>query len=597
MSTILSDYTLVSDSRRLPTLTRMGPGRPKVENRGRPKKEFKDTYRGKREAKKMAKMEVKLERERKKFTNLGTADVNILPFSQVGQKCEKQMACESNSKPEHKQEIESEPEFDFETEPEVHPESELKTIFKSKPYPASKPLTLPLKAQEKSFKKDFKDTYRGKRKAKKVARLKVKLERERNKFSEQETGVTPLVYLTTSSQVGQKYEKQIIHEAMPEPKSEPKYDFEFESETEEQPEPEPEPQYMSKPYLASKPVKITGSTRPELELSSLEADTELSCQDGSVTAPSLVLALLAPWLGQLLQPGRGQEDSIRIIICPDVQAASLRVFLEEVANMKEEIVVDEDVSCLFLLNLSHGLKETSTDLPEMEINNFTHIKSTPENSVELNKIVNKRETMGLVSRTKPKADMLSEVVKVKPTDNQKIEDFKVTSYEYDKCHKCNKLFMNIDSKIHVCNSRLKKVKKCTVCNKTSHKSNYHSTTPATCENCGKLFRNRSTLTKHSPRCIDEMPCPICGKLVKQMKQHTDFRHTPDIDKKWRCEHCGKGFLVERRMTIHMNGHLKLKPYKCRNGCDLGFTDTAHRGRHEKRLHNKNINIVVDKLEQ
>ena len=133
-------------------------------------------------------------------------------------------------------------------------------------------------------------------------------------------------------------------------------------------------------------------------------------------------------------------------------------------------------------------------------------------------------------------------------------------------------------------TEFKKVKKCTVCHKTSHKSNYHSTTPAICENCGKLFRNRFTLTKHSLGCIDEKPCPICGKLVKQMKQHTDFRHTSDLDKKWRCEHCGKGFLVQRRMEIHTNSHLKLKPYKCRKGCDFGFSDPAHRGRHEKRLH-------------
>ena len=66
-------------------------------------------------------------------------------------------------------------------------------------------------------------------------------------------------------------------------------------------------------------------------------------------------------------------------------------------------------------------------------------------------------------------------------------------------------------------------------------------------------------------------------------QHTDFCHTSDLDKKWRCEHCGKIFLVQRRMEIHTNTHLKRKPYKCRNNCYIWFSDAANRGQHGKRF--------------
>ena len=68
-----------------------------------------------------------------------------------------------------------------------------------------------------------------------------------------------------------------------------------------------------------------------------------------------------------------------------------------------------------------------------------------------------------------------------------------------------------------------------------------------------------------------------------MKQHNDFCHTSYLFKRWRCEHCGTVFLVQRRMEIHTNTHQKLKPYKCRNGCDIGVSDPANRGQHEKRL--------------
>ena len=335
-----------------------------------------------------------------------------------------------------------------------------------------------------------------------------------------------------------------------EPESNHDFEFEFEvrpkpkPDTEQNPELYPTFQPMAEPVKSledSLEVKIKGCTTSDLNFSSLAQDTVVHCQDGSVTAPSLLLALLAPWLGEVIQQGRGQQDSIRNIICPDLKAASLRIFLDEVAAMKEEIVVNNDLKRFFLMDYFLEMKRTTPKLPEMK----TKPKELPVG--------------GLTSQT-------SEELKTNNSGRKAIK-------------------------------QKNKNKICTVCCKKWHRSNYHSTIPAVCENCGKHLKNKYTLKHHSTGCRVETPCPICGKLVKQMKQHTDMCHTSDLDKKWKCEHCGKGFLSERRMEFHTNIHLKLKPYKCRKGCERGYTDPAHRGRHEKRVHKDDTILMVGKLEQ
>ena len=220
--------------------------------------------------------------------------------------------------------------------------------------------------------------------------------------------------------------------------------------------------------------------RPDLQFSSLEQDTVLHCQDDSVTAPSLLLALLAPWLGQLLQPGRGQQDSTRNILCPDLRADNIRSFLAEIAAMKDEINVGEDIRSLFLLNFTLGRKETS-----LEGDNEFDIKELPANEddnvtpVELK--TNSEETKtdpfkNRKSKNKYEAKLLAKFEKVCKcelgalTDAQKVKHFKVTHDVYEKCHKCHQLYIKLFDEIHVCKSPKKKAKQtntteCTVCGK------------------------------------------------------------------------------------------------------------------------------------
>ena len=403
----------------------------------------------------------------------------------------------------------------------------------------------------------------------------------------------------TKSQHQPIHELKLESEHKPEPKPEYEHEPKLDPLSDRNHVPESEPtfkpetslvHYLTESFVIKRDVTLI----PDLEFGCLEPDTLLHCQDGSVSAPSLLLALLAPWLGPVLQPGRGQEDIIRNILCPDLRADSLRRFLAEVATMKEDIYVDEDVTSVFVINFALRLKETMPKFPEVEIKELSVEEDTKDMFVKSETNNEERKAMQLKSRNRYKANILSKFEKECKcdlealNDNQKIKHYKVAHDIYEKCQKCSNLYMKILDEVHVCKGPKTVPKKitsaCTVCGIRTHREEYHSTTPAICENCGKTFRNLYTTKCHSYGCKVEMPCPICGKFVKKMKIHTNLCHTSDSEKKFKCEHCGKGFIEKKSMESHTNMHLKLKPHKCRKGCELGFADPANRGQHEKRVH-------------
>ena len=58
-------------------------------------------------------------------------------------------------------------------------------------------------------------------------------------------------------------------------------------------------------------------------------------------------------------------------------------------------------------------------------------------------------------------------------------------------------------------------------------------------------------------------------------------------KKHQCQDCEKGFISKHALDNHvMNVHLKLRPYKCRYGCEFGYNDPANRNSHERKKHGK-----------
>ena len=90
------------------------------------------------------------------------------------------------------------------------------------------------------------------------------------------------------------------------------------------------------------------------------------------------------------------------------------------------------------------------------------------------------------------------------------------------------------------------------------------------------------------RCHEEkIPCPECGKLVKDINQHNLISHTPDEEKPFQCPDCDRGFINQDQLKKHrISVHLKTRPYKCRYGCTFAYIDPSNRNAHERKSHGK-----------
>ena len=190
-----------------------------------------------------------------------------------------------------------------------------------------------------------------------------------------------------------------------EPELLPKYEPESEPMPESDSDPEPTSKLENlhdsfQNFGESFVVKRTESLRPDLQFCSLEQDLVVQCQDASVTAPSLLLALLAPWMGEVLQAGKGQKDNITNSICPGLGAGSLRRFLADVAARKEEIDIGEDVRSLFCMNQTFRRTETNKNV---EIKELPVDENTDKSFIKLKTNSEEREAILLENRNKYKA--------------------------------------------------------------------------------------------------------------------------------------------------------------------------------------------------
>jgi len=118
----------------------------------------------------------------------------------------------------------------------------------------------------------------------------------------------------------------------------------------------------------------------------------------------------------------------------------------------------------------------------------------------------------------------------------------------------------------------------------SHKISVHDTVLLQCQFCDKKF-NALKMSVHIKTIHVERICNICGAKVKNLKVHVKTMHIADEQKKFKCDMCTKGFHERNRLENHkMNVHLKLRPYKCRYGCEFGYNDLSNRNAHERKKH-------------
>ena len=115
----------------------------------------------------------------------------------------------------------------------------------------------------------------------------------------------------------------------------------------------------------------------------------------------------------------------------------------------------------------------------------------------------------------------------------------------------------------------------------THLSRHHSE-PQTCPHCGKVLNGLVAMKDHISTVHEKVPCAQCGKLVgpKKMNFHIESNHTPNDQKKYRCDVCGKGFSSSDRLRDHRHLHTGEKPYKCKF-CSSCFASKGNHAMHEK----------------
>ena len=60
---------------------------------------------------------------------------------------------------------------------------------------------------------------------------------------------------------------------------------------------------------------------------------------------------------------------------------------------------------------------------------------------------------------------------------------------------------------------------------------------------------------------EKLPCTQCGKMYGSLAlpRHIRSTHTPNDQKNYKCEVCGKGFITNQRLKEHNNIHTDENP--------------------------------------
>jgi len=107
-----------------------------------------------------------------------------------------------------------------------------------------------------------------------------------------------------------------------------------------------------------------------------------------------------------------------------------------------------------------------------------------------------------------------------------------------------------------------------------------------CDLCDKKCQGAAMLGLHKRRFHKaKETCEECGKTVKKLRVHMATMHTKNEDKNFRCNECGKGFVIKSRLAEHSLIHLDRdkKPFPCKwEGCNWSFTSNGNRMKHQQK---------------
>jgi len=172
------------------------------------------------------------------------------------------------------------------------------------------------------------------------------------------------------------------------------------------------------------------------------------------------------------------------------------------------------------------------------------------------------------------------------------------------CTKCNELAMlpqprkrKFEIKEKSTDKTYKLCPECgmSVTNLKHHLNNVHYVEKQTCSSCGKMLKSLIALKTHMKQEHEKVPCAQCGKLYgsSAMTRHIHSAHTPNDQKKFRCDVCGKGFSNSQNLQDHNNIHTGEKPYKCKF-CSASFASKGTHAMHQRGHlgHRRNSSKVI-----
>ena len=112
--------------------------------------------------------------------------------------------------------------------------------------------------------------------------------------------------------------------------------------------------------------------------------------------------------------------------------------------------------------------------------------------------------------------------------------------------------------------------------------------------CAKIFPSKGLLNVHFNGVhINKIPCPECGKEVKNMPAHMDSMHS--AAKKYQCEKCPKAYVSKNLLSEHdLVDHQGVRFYCRYPDCQTKgqeYRDRSNRGAHERKRHGGNFNLI------